>query len=89
MKHLKPLFIRGHINGSLVSRILINGGFIVNLMLYMVFKKLELNHDDLLKTNMVLNGFEGKEQVEARGVLSLELAVRSKTLATAFFVADV
>ena len=89
MKPLKPLYVRGHINGTLVSRMLVDGGTVVNLMPYSVFKKLKLEDDDLLKTNMVLNGFEGKERVEAKGVLSLELTVRSKTLATAFFVVDV
>ena len=58
-------------------------------MPYSVFKKLQLDDDDLMKTNMVLNGFEGGEGVEAKGVISLELTVGSKTLATAFFVAEV
>src|SRR5438105_1556747 len=89
VKHLKPLYVRGHINGALVSRMLVDGGAVVNLMPYSVFKKLKLEDNDLMKTNMVLNGFEGKEQVEAKGMLSLELTVGSKTLATAFFVADV
>src|SRR4051812_43264262 len=38
---------------------------------------------------MVLNGFEGKEKTEAKGVMYVELTVGSKTLATAFFVAEV
>ena len=32
---------------------------------------------------------EGKEGIEAKGMISLELTIGSKTLATAFFVADV
>ena len=36
-----------------------------------------------------MNGFEGKEGIEAKGMISLELTIGSKTLATAFFVADV
>jgi hypothetical protein len=89
VKHLKPLFVKGHINGSPVARMLVDGGAVVNLMPYSVFKKLGLNDDDLMKTNMVLNGFEGKEKTEAKGVMSVELTVGSKTLATAFFVAEV
>ena len=58
-------------------------------MPYSVFKKLKLNEDDLMKTNMVLNGFEGKEKTKAKGVMSVELTVGSKTLATAFFVVEV
>ena len=62
VNQLKPLYINGHINGSPVARMLIDGGAVVNLMPYSVFKKLKLNENDLMKTNMVLNGFEGKEK---------------------------
>ena len=41
----------------------------------------------MIKTNMVLNGFEGKEKTKAKGVMYVELTVGSKTLATIFFVA--
>jgi hypothetical protein len=68
---------------------MIDGGAVVNLMPYSVFKKLQLEDADLMKTNMVLNGFEGREGIEAKGMIILELTVGSKTLATAFFIADV
>ena len=51
MNHLKPLFIKGHIDGSPVARMLVDGG--------------------------------------AKGVMRVELTVGNKTLATAFFVAEV
>ena len=89
VKHLRPLYVRGHIDGKPVTRMMVDGGAVVNLMPYSVFKKLQLDDGDLMKTNMVLNGFEGGEGVEAKGVISLELTVGSKTLATAFFVAEV
>ena len=89
VNHLKPLFIKGHIDGSPVARMLVDGGAVVNLMSYSVFKKLGLDEEKLMKTNMVLNGFKGKERTEAKGVMSVELTVGSKTLATAFFVAEV
>jgi hypothetical protein len=89
VKHLKPLYVKGHINGSPVARMLVDGGAVVNLMPYSVFKKLGLDENDLMKTNMVLNGFEGKEKTEAKGVMSVELTVGSKSLATAFFIAEV
>ena len=89
VKHLKPLYLKGHINGSPVARMLVDGTAVVNLMPYSVFKKLGLPDEELIKTNMVLNGFEGKEKTEAKGVMYVELTVGSKTLATAFFVAEV
>jgi hypothetical protein len=66
VKHLKPLYIKGHINGSPVARMLVDGGAVINLMPYSVFKKLGLRDEDLKKTNMVLNDFEGKEPTEAK-----------------------
>ena len=89
MKHLKPLYLKGHINGSSVASMLVDDGAMVNLMPYSVFKKLGLDNDALMKTNMVLNGFEGKEKTEAKGVMCMELTVGSKTLATTFFITEV
>ena len=34
VKHLKPLYIRGHINGKPVTRMMVDGGAVVNLMPY-------------------------------------------------------
>jgi hypothetical protein len=39
-----------------MSRMLINGGAVVNLMLYAVFMKLGREDDELMKTNLTLNG---------------------------------
>jgi hypothetical protein len=41
--------------------------------------------DELIKTNMTINGVRGGETMEAKGVVSMELTVGSKTLATSFF----
>ena len=38
--HLKALYMRGHINGKPISRMLVDGGAIVNLMPYSLYKKL-------------------------------------------------
>jgi hypothetical protein len=54
-QHLKPLYIRGHINGKPISRMLIDGGASINLMLYSFFKKLGRENDELVKTNLMLN----------------------------------
>ena len=37
---LKALYVRGHINGKPVSRMLVDSGAIVNLMPYSLYKKL-------------------------------------------------
>jgi hypothetical protein len=66
----------------------IDGSAAVNLMSYSVFKKLGRKHDELMKTNLTLNSVGGNP-MEARGVISMELTVGSKSLATAFFVVEV
>jgi hypothetical protein len=55
-QHLKPLYIWGHIDGKPISRILIDGGVVVNLMSYSIFKKLGMEDDKLVKTNLTLKG---------------------------------
>jgi hypothetical protein len=55
-QHLKPLHIRGHIDGKPVSRMLIDGGAAVNLMPYSIFKKLGREDNELIKTNLTLDG---------------------------------
>jgi hypothetical protein len=87
-QHLKPLYIQGHIDGKPVSRMVIDGGATINLMSYTVFKKLGREDDELMKTNLMLNGVGGNP-METRGVISMELTVGSKLLATAFFIIKV
>jgi hypothetical protein len=67
---------------------LVDGGAIVNLMLYSLFKKLGGSYDELIKTNMTVSGVGGGEPMGAKGVISMELTIGSKTLATTFFVAE-
>jgi hypothetical protein len=51
--------MKGHIKGKPISRMLLDGGAIVNLMLYYLFKKLGGSDEELMKTNMTVNGFGG------------------------------
>jgi hypothetical protein len=55
--HLKALYMKGHINGKPISQMLVDGGAIVNLMLYSLFKKLGGSDEELIKTNMTVSGF--------------------------------
>jgi hypothetical protein len=55
-QHMKLLYIWGHINRKSISRMLIDGGAIVNLMLFSVLKKIGREDDELVKTNLMLNG---------------------------------
>jgi hypothetical protein len=87
-QHLKPLYVHGHIDGKPISKMLINGDATINLMSYSVLKKLEREDDELVKTNLMLNGVGGN-LIEAKGIVSMELTVGRKSLATAFFIIEV
>jgi hypothetical protein len=89
-QHLKPLYVRCHIVGRPIFRMLVDDDAAINLMPYSVLKKLAREDDELLKTNLTLNGVgEGGNPMEARGIVSMELTVGSKSLATTFFVVEV
>jgi hypothetical protein len=89
INHLKPLHVKGHINGTLVHNMLVDNGAIVNVMPYALYKKLGGTDEELVKTNMTITGVGGGAPILARGIANMELTIGSKTLATTFFIADV
>jgi hypothetical protein len=82
--HLKSLYICGHLNGTPVSRMLVDGFVVVNLMPYATFKKLGKADAKLIKMDMTLTGIRGDEPIGPKGVASIELTVESKMIPTAF-----
>jgi hypothetical protein len=89
-QHMKLLYVRGHIDGRPISWMLIDGSAAINLMSYSIFKKLGQEDDELIKTNRMLSSVEGGgNSMEARGVVSMELTVGSKSLATTVFIVEV
>jgi hypothetical protein len=86
--HMKLLFIRGHLVGTPVVQMLVDGGASVNILLLSLFKKLGHVEGDLKHTNLSLSGFAGDPML-AKGIICKELTVRSKTVPTTFFMVDV
>jgi hypothetical protein len=87
-QHMKPLYIKGYLDGEPINRMLVDGGPCVNIMLHTMFERLGHHEDEFMKTNMTLNGFFG-EASDARGIISKELTVGSKTVPIAFIMVDV
>jgi hypothetical protein len=87
--HLKSMYIRGHLDGTSVARMLVDGGAAVNVMPYSTFKKLGKTDAKLIKMNMTITGIGGEGPIGPKGVASMELTVRSKTIPTAFFITEV
>ena len=57
--HLKALYVKGFIDGKLMTKILVDGGASVNLMPYTTFRKLSKGPGDLIETDMMLKNFRG------------------------------
>jgi hypothetical protein len=87
-QHMRPLYIKGHLDGTSVNHRQVDSGACVNIMPWSLFEKLGHKEEELLKTNMMLSGFLGEES-DAKGIISKELTVGSKTVPTAFFIVDV
>nr|XP_034593194.1 protein NYNRIN-like [Setaria viridis] len=61
----------------------------MNLEINVVHMSADGGSDEkLIKTNMTVSGVGGGEPMGAKGVVSMELTIGSKTLATAFFIAE-
>jgi hypothetical protein len=46
-QHLKELFLKGFVNGKVVTRMLVDGGAVVNLMTYTMLRKIGKFDEDL------------------------------------------
>jgi hypothetical protein len=86
-EHMKPSYIRGHLDGVPVGRMRVDGGASINIMHVSLFEKLDHQEKDLKRTNVSLSRFSG-DPAKARGIVSKELTVGSKTVPTAFFIVD-
>jgi hypothetical protein len=86
--HMKPLFIRGHLDGTPIEHMLVDGGASINILPLSLFKKLGHVEGDHKCTNLSVSGFAG-DPMEAKGIICKEVTVGSKTVPTAFFVVDV
>jgi hypothetical protein len=85
---MKPLFIRGHLDGTPVEHMLVDGGASINILPLSLLMKLSHIKGDLKHTNLSLSGFVGDPK-EAKGIICKELMAGSKTVPTTFFVVDV
>jgi hypothetical protein len=66
VNHLKPLFVRGHIDGIPIAKMLVDGGATVNLMSYSLYRKLGKQDDELVKTNVTLSGVGTDNSIKAK-----------------------
>jgi hypothetical protein len=82
---LKALYLKGYINGHPVNKMLVDTVAAINIMPYLVLRRLGCSAEDLIKTNITLSDFNGQAS-EAQGILNMDLTVGSKTVPTSFFI---
>jgi hypothetical protein len=86
-RHMRPLYLRGYVNGKPLTKMFVDGGAVVNVMPYTTFRKLGMGLGDLTPTSIVLNDFAGNPS-DTKGCVHVDLMIRSKTLLTTFFVIE-
>jgi hypothetical protein len=86
-RHMRPLYLRGYVNGKPLTKMFVDGGAAVNVMSYTTFRKLGMGPRDLTPTSIVLNDFATNPS-DTKGCVHVDLMIGSKTLLTTFFVVE-
>jgi hypothetical protein len=86
-RHMRPLYLRGYVNGKPLTKMFVDGGAAINVMPYTTFRKLGMGPGDLTPTSIVLNDFAGNPS-DTKGCVHVDLMIGSKTLVTTFFVIE-
>ena len=86
-RHIRPLYIKAHLNGKPISRVLIDDRSVVNVIPSRMLAILGRTEEDLIPTNVTVSAFTG-EVTKVLVVLPIEIIVGSKTSLTAFFIVN-
>jgi hypothetical protein len=86
-RHIRPLYLRGYVNGKPLTKMFVDGGATVNVMSYTTFRKFGMGPGDLMPTSIVLNDF-ARNPSDTKGCVHVDLMIGSKTLLTTFFVIE-
>ena len=84
-RHIRPLYVRAHFNGKLVSKVLVDNGSTANVMPLKMLRALGRGIGDLIETEVSVSTFT-KEISKTLGVLPIDITVGSKNSLFSFFV---
>ena len=74
---IKPLYVRGHLNGRPVLKVLIDDGSVVNVIPLSMLGALGRSINDLIETEVVVSAFTG-EVSKTLGILPIDITISSK-----------
>ena len=60
MRHIKPLYVRAHLNSRPVSKVLIDSGSTVNVMPLRMLRALGMSINAMIETEVVMSAFIGE-----------------------------
>ena len=86
-KHIKPLYIKAHVNSKPFSRILMDNGSAINIIPLRLLNALGKSEKDLISTDITALAFI-REIIGVSRVLPIEITVGSRRSLTAFFVVE-
>jgi hypothetical protein len=86
-RHMRPLYLKGYVNGKPLTKMFVDGGAAVYVMPYTTLRKLGMGPGDLTPTSIILNDFAGNLS-DTKGCAHVDLMIGSKTLLTTFFVIE-
>jgi hypothetical protein len=86
-QYLKPLYIKAHMDGKPVNRVLVDNGAVVNILPTSMLRKLLKIENDLIAMDVSVSGFVGGA-TKTKGVIPIEVKVGSKVATVAFFVVN-
>jgi hypothetical protein len=86
-RQMRPLYLRGYVNGKPLTKMFVDGGAAVNVMPYTTFRKLGMGPGDLTPTSIILNDF-ARNPSNTKDCVHVDLMIGSKTLLTTFFVIE-
>ena len=84
-RQIRPLYVRAHLNGKPMSKVLVDNGSTVNVMPLRVLRALGRGICDLIEIEVSVSSFIG-EIPKTLGVLPIDITVGSKISLLAFFV---
>ena len=56
-RHMNPFYVRAHLNGRAVSKVLIDNGSVVNVMPLRMLRALGMSINDLIETEVIVYDF--------------------------------
>ncbi|KAL6214013.1 hypothetical protein ACLB2K_013451 [Fragaria x ananassa] len=87
MEHLRPLYVTVDIDGTKVSKILVDAGAVVSIMTVLTMTMLGIKKSSVIETAMIVKNFAGGV-TKTLGILMVRLKVGPSNIIQGFFVTD-